>query len=99
MMGFYVNLFTVDASFEMGPRWIFLNDGPFVIISRELGLIFDKNACAWFAMAERQRERDRERQRVTERDRETQRETETEREGGNHLTEEKFVTEKFRVFF
>ena len=46
MMGFYVNLFTVDANFEMGPRWIFLNDGPFVIISRELGLIFDKNTCA-----------------------------------------------------
>ena len=88
MMGFYVNLFTVDASFEMGPRWIFLNDGPFVIISRELGLIFDKNTCAWFAMAERQRERETERdiewQRETERDRETERErereTETERE-------------------
>ena len=46
MMGFYVNLFTVDASFEMGPRWIFLTDGPFVIISRELGLNFDKNTCA-----------------------------------------------------
>ena len=46
MMGFCVNLFTVDASFEMGPRWIFLTDGPFVIISRELGLIFDKNTCA-----------------------------------------------------
>ena len=46
MMGFYVNLFTVDASFEMGPRWIFLTYGPFVIISREPGLIFDKNTCA-----------------------------------------------------
>ena len=46
MMGFYVNLFTMDASFEMGPRWIFLTDGPFVIISPELGLIFDKNSRA-----------------------------------------------------
>ena len=26
-MGFCVNLFIVDASFEMGPRWIFLADG------------------------------------------------------------------------
>ena len=32
-MGFCVNLLNVDASFEMGPRWIFLTDGPFVIIS------------------------------------------------------------------
>ena len=46
MMGFYVNLFTVDASFEMGPTWIFFTDGPFVITSHELGLIFDKNTCA-----------------------------------------------------
>ena len=27
MMGFCVNLLNVDASFEMGPRWIFLTDG------------------------------------------------------------------------
>ena len=46
MMGFCVNLLNVDASFEMGPRWIFLTDGPFVIISPELGLIFDKNTRA-----------------------------------------------------
>ena len=59
MMGFYVNLFTVDASFEMGPTWIFFTDGPFVITSHELGLIFDKNTCAWFAMVERERERER----------------------------------------
>ena len=95
MMGFYVNLFTVDASFEMGPRWIFLNDGPIVIISHELGLIFDKNTCAWFAMAERQRERetgrDREWQRETERDRETERhrDTETQREAETEREEDR----------
>ena len=59
MMGFCVNLFTVDASFEIGPRWIFLTYGPFVIISRELVLIFDKNTCYWFAVAERERGRER----------------------------------------
>ena len=89
MMGFCVNLFTVDASFEMGPRWIFLTDGPFVTISRERVLIFDKNTCAWFAMPERRTEGQRERERKRE----------SEREEGNYLIEEKFVREKFRVFF
>ena len=28
-MGFCVNLFTVDANFEMGPKWIFFTDGQF----------------------------------------------------------------------
>ena len=70
MMGFCVNLFTVDASFEMGPRWIFLTDGPFVTISRERVLIFDKNTCAWFAMPERGTEGQREREREREKERE-----------------------------
>ena len=70
-MGFCVNLFTVDASFEMGPRGIFLTDGSFVIISRELVSFFDRNTCAWFAMAERERKRERERERERARARET----------------------------
>ena len=69
MMGFCVNLFIADASFEMGPRWIFFTDGPFVTISREPILIFDKNICAWFAMPERGREGQRERKRERERER------------------------------
>ena len=69
MMGFCVNLFTVDSSFEMGSRWIFLTDGPFVTISCELVLIFDKNTCARFAMAERKRERERKREGQRDRER------------------------------
>ena len=48
----WVNLFTVDANFEMGPRWIFFTDGQFLTISRKI-------ACARFAMAEIERGRER----------------------------------------
>ena len=41
-MGFYVNLFTVAANFEMGLSWILFTDCHFLTISRELVFIFDK---------------------------------------------------------
>ena len=42
MMDFYVSSFTLDANFEMGPRWSFSTDGQFLIVSRELVFIFVK---------------------------------------------------------
>ena len=57
MMGFCVNLITVDANFEMGLWWIFFTDGQFLTVSRELVFIFDKITYAWFAMAEKEGER------------------------------------------
>ena len=35
-----MNLFNVDANFYMGPRWIFIIDGQFLTILRELISIF-----------------------------------------------------------
>ena len=63
MMGFYVNLFTVDASFEMGPRWIF-----HVNLERERE-----------RERQRQRQRQRQRDRQRHRERQRQRETERQR--------------------
>ena len=47
----WVNLFTVDANFEMGPRCICFTDGQFLTISREI-------TYARFAMAEIERGRE-----------------------------------------
>ena len=69
MMGFYVNLFTVDASFEMGPRWIF-----HVNLERERQRERDRDR-----ETERETERQRQRQRDRQRHRERQRETERQR--------------------
>ena len=72
MMGLCVNLFTVDANFEMGPRWIFLRWSIFywwLLISCELVFIFHKFSYAWFAMAERRRERKCVREKREERER------------------------------
>ena len=72
MMDFCVNLFTVDANFEMGPRWIFFYWWSifywWLLISRELVFIFHKITYAWFAMAERRRERVCEREKERERE-------------------------------
>ena len=68
MMGFCVNLFTVDANFEMGPKWIFFTDGQF---------FFHANLFSSFTrllMLDLQWQRDGERECVRDRKRERERE-------------------------
>ena len=57
MMGFCINLFTVDANFDMGPRSIFFIDGQFLTILGEFVFIFANITYTWFAIAEKGRER------------------------------------------
>ena len=88
----------------MGSRWIFLIDGPYVTISCEHVLIFDKNTCAWFAVAERKRDRDRDRERKRkgqreregERQRQRQRDRETETKAEAEAEAE---TERDKIFY
>ena len=56
MMGFCINLFTVDANFDMGPRSIFFTDGQFLTILREFVFIFANITSTSFAIAEKGRE-------------------------------------------
>ena len=83
MMGFCVNLFTVDENFEMGPRWIFLlMDNFLLMVTNFTGTCFHLSKD-YLCLICNGRKRERERERETE----------------NYLIEDNFFREKFQGFF